>query len=70
MFDWQSPESQVVSHKFWIYWAISVPLAILLITLWLLWWKWQKNKYDQNYRSAALPKPQVNATHGVKDKHL
>lgn len=49
MFDWQAPGSQIVTYKFWVYWAVSIPLAILLIILWLLWWNWQKTEYDKHY---------------------
>lgn len=27
----------VISHKFWIYWAVSGPLTVFTVALWFLW---------------------------------
>jgi len=70
MFNWQASGSQIVTHNFWIYWAISVPLAVLLVVLWLLWWTWQKNEYDKSYRSAASSGSLAIVTSNDKVKNL
>lgn len=53
MFSWSfspspSPDSttEVVSDRFWIYWAVTLPLTALIMLLWRVWWVWQQRKYD------------------------
>lgn len=36
MFDWRAGE-QAVSDRFWIYWAITIPLTVLTVSFWLIW---------------------------------
>ncbi|KAL9113765.1 MAG: hypothetical protein Q9227_002210 [Pyrenula ochraceoflavens] len=36
MFDW-SDRDRVLSDRFWIYWAVTVPLTVLTVGLWLIW---------------------------------
>jgi Mg2+ and Co2+ transporter CorA len=51
LLNWQAPKgSTVVSHRFWVYWAVTVPLTIATILLWLAWFsrkdiavKWKKS---------------------------
>ncbi|KAH8817387.1 hypothetical protein F5884DRAFT_249042 [Xylogone sp. PMI_703] len=35
----------VVSPKFWIYWAISIPVTLVLVGLWYLWERHQQGQY-------------------------
>ena len=45
MFEWDSTDSsRVLSNRFWIYWAITSPLAIFTISAYLIW----------NHRQAVL----------------
>ncbi|KAI9800880.1 MAG: hypothetical protein M1825_003663 [Sarcosagium campestre] len=38
MFDWQNKSGKlVVSRRFYIYWAITVPLTIVTILIWVMW---------------------------------
>jgi len=42
MFQWQPDDGTAsggatVSNKFWIYWAITIPLTILTVGAWLFW---------------------------------
>ncbi|KAL5043617.1 hypothetical protein BDW71DRAFT_117924 [Aspergillus fruticulosus] len=40
MFDWQAPEgSRVVTPHLWIYWAITVPLTLIVTAIWLMLFK-------------------------------
>lgn len=40
MFDWQAEaDSLVLNRRFWIYWAITVPLTLATILVWLGWTK-------------------------------
>ena len=36
MFDWQSQED-VLSPRFWIYWAVTLPLTLSTVGIWLAW---------------------------------
>jgi Mg2+ and Co2+ transporter CorA len=53
MFQWQPSgggdqgSSDVVSDKFWIYWVVAVPLTVLTVVGWGVWWKWELKKYDE-----------------------
>jgi hypothetical protein len=52
MFQWQSSGggdqgSEIVSDKFWIYWAAAVPLTAFTVIGWGVWWKWELKQYDK-----------------------
>lgn len=39
LLDWQAPSAgAVVSHRFWIYWAVTVPLTAVVLLLWSTWY--------------------------------
>jgi hypothetical protein len=59
MFDWQpynlsntSTSSQTVSRSFWIYWAIAIPLTVVIGLAWRLWWLVEERKYDRQVAEA------------------
>lgn len=38
MFNWQADSGiTVVSPRFWIYWAITLPLTIVVVLVWFIW---------------------------------
>ena len=38
LFDWQaSRDSSIVSEHFWIYWAVTIPLTVVVIAIWFVW---------------------------------
>ena len=38
MFNWQAPKgAAVLSSRFWIYWAITGPLTLLVFAIWFFW---------------------------------
>ena len=37
MFDWNNANGNVLSHRFWIYWAITLPLTFVTVGAWVLW---------------------------------
>lgn len=42
MFDWKAgPESNVMSRHIWIYWAVTIPLTLLVLLIWVIWMKRQ-----------------------------
>jgi hypothetical protein len=53
MFSWQgssddSGSKKVVSKLFWVYWAFTVPLTVVVALGWWLWWHWEKKKFDDD----------------------
>lgn len=61
LLNWQAPKGNtVVSHRFWVYWAVTVPLTIGTILLWLGWFrrediasKWKKLQW-RTHSSSTL----------------
>lgn len=62
MFDWQSADgsdgasslsNSYVSDKFWLFWAIAVPLTIITMTGWLLWFKYANAKWTRELKAAS-----------------
>ena len=57
MFSWSESSSQsgpsVVSNRFWIYWAVTIPLTILVIIIWRVWWLWQERSYQEEVKEAV-----------------
>lgn len=38
MFNWDAADSSpVLSRRFWIYWAVTLPLTAVVVLAWLLW---------------------------------
>ena len=38
MFNWQaSGTDRVLSSRFWIYWAVTLPLTLLVFSVWFFW---------------------------------
>ena len=37
MFDWQANAESVLTSRFWIYWAVTIPLTLATICAWYLW---------------------------------
>lgn len=46
-FNWQSNNGQYVSEKFWMYWAITIPVTIVIVAIWFVWERWREAKYDK-----------------------
>lgn len=56
MFDWHASTSKesgsgVVSSYFWVYWAITLPLTLIVAFSWRLWWSWEKRNFDRDVRT-------------------
>lgn len=64
MFDWQAEtkakssnskeETEVLSQNFWIYWSVSVPLTIVVLLAWRIWWHRERNRYQHKYPHIKL----------------
>ena len=51
LFHWETPQQQIevdhhstVSKQFWVYWAVTGPLTIATVALWLLWMRLQTRR--------------------------
>ena len=46
LFRWDDqPDSHsLTSRYFWVYWALSIPLTLLTVGVWLAWMRWQRRK--------------------------
>lgn len=53
MFHWDAESrSDVVSHRFWIYWAVTIPGTLSVLFVWRLWWRfeeWRMRKEDAGH---------------------
>jgi hypothetical protein len=57
MFNWQAaPGQSVVASRFWMYWAVTIPLTVFVLVVWLSWLSThnhsEKTPFDE--RMAAL----------------
>lgn len=53
MFDWDATNgTDVVSHRFWIYWVVTIPLVLVTFLVWTVWIRYRREeKTAQNGRS-------------------
>lgn len=60
MFNWQAEvqstssstttsRANVIVQSFWIYWAVSIPLTLIVLLGWRIWWHYQKSYYTDQY---------------------
>jgi hypothetical protein len=59
MFNWQAATQsgsssttdgvRVIVQSFWIYWAVSIPLTLIVLLGWRIWWHYQKSYYAHQY---------------------
>jgi hypothetical protein len=57
MFNWRAPKgSSVVSPRFWIYWVVTVPLTLVVLTIWSIWLqKHHKHETQRKTPGRGLP---------------
>ncbi|EWC45153.1 hypothetical protein DRE_06041 [Drechslerella stenobrocha 248] len=54
MFTWESDGSVVVSRHLWLYFAIAVPLTLVVMIIWVLW----TLRGEKDYRKKAIADPE------------
>lgn len=69
MFSWsmESGGSTSVSPDFWIYWAATVPMTIITLAGWAIWWKFEEYRLDRDLKlgTQGAPMPRRRGvTHG------
>jgi hypothetical protein len=45
-FNFQNGDSSVSNH-FWIYWAVTIPVTVIIVAIWYIWEKRRETKYDK-----------------------
>lgn len=53
MFDWGAGNTGSVSRSFWIYWVVTIPLTIVTLLGWGLWWQFEKKRFVQEVQEAS-----------------
>jgi hypothetical protein len=46
-FNFQNSGTAVVSTQFWIYWAVDIPITILIVGVWYVWEKMREARYSR-----------------------
>ncbi|KAK6541116.1 hypothetical protein TWF694_008489 [Orbilia ellipsospora] len=54
MFDWESDGSVVVSKHLWIYFAITIPLTVMTMIIWIIWSIKSEKDYRKNMREKII----------------
>jgi hypothetical protein len=49
-FNFQNEGGYVVSPRFWIYWAFTIPITFIITAIWYVWEKRREAKYDREDR--------------------
>jgi hypothetical protein len=44
--------SSRASPDLWIYWAVTVPLTIITLAGWAMWWKYEMSRFDRDVQIA------------------
>ena len=44
-------QEKTISHLFWVYWAITVLLTILVAMGWQIWWNREKEYFDDDIKA-------------------
>ena len=53
LFEWDAIDvGMVVSKRFWVYWAVTVPLTFLTLLFWVLWTKRQARLHKVSAKQA------------------
>jgi hypothetical protein len=67
MFDWQAPKgASVASFRFWIYWAVTTPLTVVVVSIWFFWLRTHKKHEVEGRKDSTSayspPEPIVRST--------
>ena len=74
LFEWDAvDDGTVVSKRFWIYWAVTVPLTILTLVVWVLWTSRQARVHkvsEKRAREELWVDIDVERRGGVEEKEV
>lgn len=62
MFNWTTSrgDGSSVSPDFWVYWAVTIPMTVITLAGWAVWWKFEKYRFERAMRLGtqdAGPRP-------------
>jgi hypothetical protein len=46
-FNFQNSEGPSVSEQFWIYWAVTIPVTVIIVAIWYVWEKKREARYNK-----------------------
>ena len=77
MFNWQpendggssSPQSSNVSSEFWLFWATALPLTIVTMCGWYLWFKYANSKWIKQLDEASIDRLNYGKAHDTSLSH-
>ena len=46
-FNFQNGEGPSVSEQFWIYWAVTIPVTVIIVGVWYVWEKRTEARYNK-----------------------
>ncbi|KIX05485.1 uncharacterized protein Z518_06357 [Rhinocladiella mackenziei CBS 650.93] len=50
MFNWQAESGGLVTSRWiWVYFVIAIPLTLMVLVFWILWYKWTQAKYSKRH---------------------
>jgi Mg2+ and Co2+ transporter CorA len=56
LFDWNAPTADtILSARFWMFWAVSAPLTVVICVIWILWYQ-HKKKHTKEHNLAEQVK--------------
>jgi hypothetical protein len=45
LFNWDAPRGEsVLKSRFWVFWAVTIPLTLAVIGVWWLWMLWRESR--------------------------
>ncbi|KAI1826800.1 hypothetical protein F4861DRAFT_495222 [Xylaria intraflava] len=63
-FDWQN-SGMAVSKSFWVYWAFTLPLTVIVVVGWRIWWGLEQRRFDQDIKAEIKA---INGSGGVVEE--
>lgn len=53
LFNWNAGSGEPVLNRwFWVYWALTLPLTVVVMLCWYTWMQWRQRKDAENDRKA------------------
>jgi hypothetical protein len=46
-FNFQNSDGPSLSKEFWIYWAFTIPITVVIVAIWYVWEKRREAKYNK-----------------------
>ena len=66
MFNWNASRGEPIASKYiWVYFAITIPLTLLILLIWLWWYKQSQRTHQQRWTDieTALELKDISGLH-------